>query len=179
MEFPYEKVYAHFARTLVDKKLKQNPIPPTLYSVLIANEAIVVEGCPVNPFFASSNAKAELGRVIRAVLPYLKPDMGLVLISESWVKTTNRVNEAQHDRTRSLEFDPDATEAIVIMIYGPGGEARVGMLPIVAGRMVEYGPLSEANSFLAGRLSLHPDSDPNKAAAMASDAVRKAKQQAE
>lgn len=174
-DFPFDQVYESLARPLVDKKLEENPMRPLLLGVLVDGERVVsVRDFPAAHFFDSLATKEALGVVIRNLLPCIGANMCLALLAESWVKSTTPDGAARIDRSRSLEFDPAATEAVVITLYGPDGATRVGALPIFPDRVVKYRPLRDADGVASGRLTPNPDIDATMATAVADAAVRKA-----
>lgn len=176
--FPYEVVYDYFAKPLAGSTLAADTWEPRMYAVFAKDGAVaIVEKLPVAPLFTSVKGKSVLGGVIRMMLKQLPPDSCLVLMSESWIKTVDASKAGQHERSKSLEHDPDATEAIAIMLYGPGDAMKAGHLPIGAGRVVRYQPLIPGQAESGGRLSPQPEGDPVAAASAAHaarEAIRKA-----
>lgn len=172
---PYALVYEHFARPLDGRQLEADTWEPRMYAVLTQNGAVAeVDELPAAPLFGSNKGKAVLGEIIRKMLQQLPSGACLVLMAESWIKHVKLSKAAEHDRRKSLEHDPDAIEAIAIMLYGPDGTMRTGHLPIGPDRVVRYAPLAPAPSDVGGRLTPQPDSDVVGAAVAAQDAIRKA-----
>jgi hypothetical protein len=175
LEFPYEKVYEFFARGLTGTIVKENPFAAMFYGVAIVDGEVNTNGgMSIQDYFSSAAGQAAFGEELREMLPSLTPRFGLVVIAESWIKMTDLEGARRRDRTRSLEHDPDAIEALVIMIYGPGGEMRKGTLPISRGREVAYQAIEAAGGLSGGRLSPNPHSNPVDVVDTAAAAIRKA-----
>lgn len=160
MEFPFEKVFDHFAKPLDGKVVGEDQWKPSMYCVYLAGgEVAGIEELPVAQFFGSNQGKAALGGVIRTILGYLPSAACLVLTSEAWLKREVLAPGAlRHDRSRSLEHDPAAQVALMFHLYHRSGQ-QVGWLPLGPGRVLAYQPLNLDMITGGGRLTLQPDRD--------------------
>lgn len=180
MEFPFELVFDHFAKRLDGRVVLEGSWEPTLYLVFLPGGDIDhVEALPVAQFFESNQGKAQLGARIRRVLADLPATACLVLTSEAWQRTVQVVPgmPSRHDRSKSLEHDPEAQDILTFQLYHRTGQ-RTGALPIGPGRVVSYQPLDMDVVSAGGRLSLRPGANPEQdvqaAQAMADAALKQA-----
>lgn len=158
--FPWDAVYDHFAKPLVEMGLKDyKMLPPMMASVFTSDgEVTGVHVLPmeaIGKFFASASGKDRLGEFIRMSLTTI-PDGGcLVLVTEAYRRETKLKEELEEMNRVGLKDDPKAIEVVMIKLFMKD-ESRVGMLRINADRSLEYGGLEDWKS-AGGRLSINPN----------------------
>lgn len=152
--FPFEAVYDYFAKPIVEQGIGDGIFGPLFVTVGV-EDGEVVHAMPypealIGKFFENGAGKEAFGRVITKALEKIADEtFCLVLAMESYYKKQNK--ETPRDMTKSLADDQDAEEGILIVVYRPEG-SRAGMLPILAGRKVEYSPLRDGKP-VEGRLA--------------------------
>lgn len=168
-EFPFQKVYDHFAQPMVVLSPVPIDLAPSLAIVRMKGEEI--ENITILPdehvalFFRNASGKAALGEFLRMSLGLAKANnepICLVLMAESYFKQTSIEGSKEETLKRlqkqSLANDPDASECIMISIYRPD-EMRMGVMSLNEDRSLNYAPLMPTDGKISGRLTNHPDKD--------------------
>jgi hypothetical protein len=161
-DFPFEAVYDHFAKPLVEMGLKDyEMLPPLMASVLaVDGKLAAVDVLPmeiIGKLFQSDSGKDRLGLFIRMAVSALPNDSCLVLMTEAYMRETKLKEELKAMREAGLKDDPKSVEVVMIKVFTKD-KSRVGMLRINADRSLEYGPLQAWES-AGGRLSTEQELD--------------------
>lgn len=160
-DFPFEQVYEHFARRLVQVGLDPHTMPPILAVGRVDGTTLErVEVFPtelVAPMFKSAQSKRMLKDLIDMALSGFPDENSfLIVMSEAFRRITRSAEVAAELSKTGIQNDPEADEVVMIAIYTRTGN-RFGYLPIKADRSLEFEPLL-AVEILSGNLAVHADS---------------------
>jgi hypothetical protein len=164
-DFPFERIYNHFAKPLADRGKLQTDMLPPFFAVVRINEEDkleVTELDDIGRFFEGPGGTTALGDFIRMVVPAMGDQpVCLVLITEAYYLEQKKEGGTLEDALKArgtgrLKDNPESKECVMIKIYRPEGGAS-GMMEIKPGRIVEYAPMWPKDADIGGNLSLTPD----------------------
>lgn len=164
-EFPFQKVYDHFAHQLVMAGKVPEDIGPSLIIIRLKDGEIEretpLDGNMVGMFFNGSSGKALLGQFIRESMNLAKKmgeSVGMVLMSEAYCRFgEGGKKEAEKIMKRgSLADDPEARECVMVTVYSPD-DMRMGTLPMDENRNLTYAPLLFTDAKFMGSLTTNPE----------------------
>lgn len=160
-DFPYEEVYEHFARPLVEVGLGTEVLSAMMALALTEGQKVIkVDMLPnamVRVFFSGPEGKEMLGRFIRDAIAKMPDKTCLVLITEAHWREAKSLEEAKEADRNGLKNDPKAIEVVMVSIYTRNGQ-QIGILPIKADRTLEYQPMERMKK-AAGRLTTNPNKE--------------------
>lgn len=167
--FPFQKVYDHFAQPMV----LLSPVPvnfaPSLAIVRMKGDEIdsitLLPEEHVGRFFRDSSGKTALGEFLRMALSMaaqINEPVCLVLIAESYFKQQEMKGSKEETlnnlKGKSLADDPDASECIMISVYRPE-QMRMGVLQLRQDRSLSYAALMPTDGAISGRLTPNPSKE--------------------
>lgn len=160
MNFPYELVYAYYAKLLIDNGLPKNSIlPPFVGAVMFS-----ASGMSTTPMPAALALRAAGGQddrqFIRDEIRHVLTRMSeknvsgcMIVITEVW-----RKQNGEAEARTSLAKESDADEAVMIAMH-TATESRVGFLNVTDQRTLKYGPIEAAAPVAADDEAQSPADD--------------------